>query len=332
MARAAKRATAGSTSRATTSRRIDWNLTARTNATHVRDTIADRELETWLVVDGTASLDFGTASCEKRDLALAAAAAFGFLTCRVPATELPRSASTVRRPRCARPAAVASGARAAAPHRAAPACRRTHDGRGSLADALQRARPRRAAGAGSSWSSPTSSTGATGRASCARSRRATRSSSHRSATHAKRSSRRSGLLTLVDPETGRRQEVQTNSTQVARAIRRPPLPSSERRSRARCARAAPATSSCPLTATGSSTSCGSPMRGGADDDVPCTQPVVAAPRDRRAGDRVRDPPESPAPLRRALHEPRPARISGAAPSRLAAPCRRRRDRPRRSSR
>ena len=32
------------------------------------------------------------------------------------------------------------------------------------------------------------------------------------------------------------------------------------------------------------------MRGGADDDVPCTQPVVAAPRDRRAGDRVRDPP------------------------------------------
>ena len=63
-------------------RRIDWNLTARTAVTHVRDTVAERELETWIVVDGSASLDFGTASCEKRDLARAATAAFGFLTCR----------------------------------------------------------------------------------------------------------------------------------------------------------------------------------------------------------------------------------------------------------
>jgi uncharacterized protein (DUF58 family) len=61
-------------------RRIDWNLTARSNAPHVRDSVADRELETWLLVDGSASLDFGTARCEKRDLALAATAAFGFLT------------------------------------------------------------------------------------------------------------------------------------------------------------------------------------------------------------------------------------------------------------
>ena len=30
------------------------------NEVHVRDTIADRELETWLVVDASASLDFGT--------------------------------------------------------------------------------------------------------------------------------------------------------------------------------------------------------------------------------------------------------------------------------
>ena len=63
-------------------RRMDWNLTARSNAPHIRQTIADRELETWLVVDGSASLDFGTAACEKRDLALAAAAAFGFLASR----------------------------------------------------------------------------------------------------------------------------------------------------------------------------------------------------------------------------------------------------------
>jgi len=63
-------------------RRMDWNLTARTGVPHVRTTIADRELETWLVVDASASLDFGTTGCEKRDLALAAAAAFTFLTIR----------------------------------------------------------------------------------------------------------------------------------------------------------------------------------------------------------------------------------------------------------
>jgi uncharacterized protein (DUF58 family) len=63
-------------------RRMDWNLTARTTIPHVRETIADRELETWVVVDQSASLDFGTAGCEKRDLALAATAAVGFLTAR----------------------------------------------------------------------------------------------------------------------------------------------------------------------------------------------------------------------------------------------------------
>lgn len=63
-------------------RRIDWNVTARTGEPHVRDTVADRELETWLLVDASASLAFGTATCEKRDLALVGAAATGFLTAR----------------------------------------------------------------------------------------------------------------------------------------------------------------------------------------------------------------------------------------------------------
>lgn len=63
-------------------RRIDWNLTARTTVPHVRDTVAERELETWFVVDGTASLDFGTARYEKRWLAMTAVAAFGFLAAR----------------------------------------------------------------------------------------------------------------------------------------------------------------------------------------------------------------------------------------------------------
>ncbi|MGI8777499.1 MAG: DUF58 domain-containing protein [Acidimicrobiales bacterium] len=64
-------------------RRIDWNVTARTTVPHVRDQVADRELETWVVVDCSASLDFGTALCEKRDLAVAAVGAVGFLTARI---------------------------------------------------------------------------------------------------------------------------------------------------------------------------------------------------------------------------------------------------------
>ena len=61
-------------------RRMDWPVTARTQVPHVRETIADRELETWVVLDLSASLDFGTAECEKRDLAIAGLAAVGHLT------------------------------------------------------------------------------------------------------------------------------------------------------------------------------------------------------------------------------------------------------------
>lgn len=64
-------------------RLIDWNVTARTGDAHVRMPVADRELSVWAVVDLSASLAFGTAVCEKRDLAVAAVAAFGHLTARV---------------------------------------------------------------------------------------------------------------------------------------------------------------------------------------------------------------------------------------------------------
>lgn len=63
-------------------RRMDWPVTARTTVAHVRQTVADRELETWMAVDLSASLDFGTARCLKRDLAIAAAAATAHLTVR----------------------------------------------------------------------------------------------------------------------------------------------------------------------------------------------------------------------------------------------------------
>lgn len=61
-------------------RRMDWAVTARTDTPHVRETIAERELTVWVLVDGTPSMDFGTADVEKRELAVAAVAAVGFLT------------------------------------------------------------------------------------------------------------------------------------------------------------------------------------------------------------------------------------------------------------
>ncbi|HEY7858144.1 MAG TPA: DUF58 domain-containing protein [Candidatus Nanopelagicales bacterium] len=63
-------------------RRIDWSLTARSLDTYIRTTEADRELETWVVADRSASMDFGTAQREKREVVLAVAAAFGILTVR----------------------------------------------------------------------------------------------------------------------------------------------------------------------------------------------------------------------------------------------------------
>ncbi|HET8582675.1 MAG TPA: DUF58 domain-containing protein [Jatrophihabitans sp.] len=63
-------------------RRMDWPVTARTTVPHIRQTVADRELETWLVVDLSPSLDFGTGRTEKRELVLAALTALVHLTVR----------------------------------------------------------------------------------------------------------------------------------------------------------------------------------------------------------------------------------------------------------
>ncbi|GAB4002815.1 hypothetical protein GCM10029992_42120 [Glycomyces albus] len=60
-------------------RRMDWPVTARTTVPHVRTTVADRELEAWLSVDLSPSLDFGTVDMLKRDLAINAVAAFSYL-------------------------------------------------------------------------------------------------------------------------------------------------------------------------------------------------------------------------------------------------------------
>ena len=58
-------------------RRIDWNVTARTNQTHVRVELAERVLVTWLVFDCSASMAFGTADRRKADVAQGVALAIG---------------------------------------------------------------------------------------------------------------------------------------------------------------------------------------------------------------------------------------------------------------
>ena len=64
-------------------RRMDWAVTARTTIPHVRDTIADRELEVWSLMDVTPSMNWGTAGVTKRDLGIAAIATIGFLSQKV---------------------------------------------------------------------------------------------------------------------------------------------------------------------------------------------------------------------------------------------------------
>lgn len=58
-------------------RLIDWNVTARTRVPHVRAHLAERILVTWVVLDRTPSMAFGTAERRKDDVALGAALALG---------------------------------------------------------------------------------------------------------------------------------------------------------------------------------------------------------------------------------------------------------------
>ena len=47
-------------------RRIDWNVTARTQVPHVREYIEDREVTCWFVLDMSPSIDFESVSVSKR--------------------------------------------------------------------------------------------------------------------------------------------------------------------------------------------------------------------------------------------------------------------------
>lgn len=88
-------------------RRIDWNVTARTDQPHVRIDVAERVLTAWLVLDTSPSMGFGTADRRKWDVAEGVALAIGHLASRrggrlgvltyggsQPSTHLPRSGKT----------------------------------------------------------------------------------------------------------------------------------------------------------------------------------------------------------------------------------------------
>ena len=63
-------------------RRIDWNVTARTGDPHVRVQLAERVLVTWLALDTSPSMRFGTADRRKADVAEGVAIAIGHLATR----------------------------------------------------------------------------------------------------------------------------------------------------------------------------------------------------------------------------------------------------------
>jgi uncharacterized protein (DUF58 family) len=63
-------------------RQIDWAVTARMSEPHVRVHVAERTLTTWLLLDTSPSMTFGTADRRKADVAEGAALAIGHVATR----------------------------------------------------------------------------------------------------------------------------------------------------------------------------------------------------------------------------------------------------------
>jgi len=84
-------------------RLIDWKVTARTGVPHVRVQLAERVLVTWLLLDASASMDFGTAARRKADVAEGVALTLGYAATRrgnrVGAVVFGEGGTTVRPPR-----------------------------------------------------------------------------------------------------------------------------------------------------------------------------------------------------------------------------------------
>jgi uncharacterized protein (DUF58 family) len=251
-------------------RRMDWAVTARTMVPHVRTVDADRELATWVLVDASASMDFGTADYEKRELAIAAVAAVGFLTTgvgnRIGAHLLTVDGVTRYPARGGRDHLLGMLRTLLATPRARPATTAV-----PLAEAvtgLDRAARRRGlvvvvsdfldgldddglGPAAPAWEEPLR------RLAARHQTLAVQVGDPR-----ERELPDVGLLTLVDPETGRRREVPTASRRL-RDRYAAPAGSSRPRSPRRSGVPVPVTCPCGPTATGSPTSSGTSTPSGA---------------------------------------------------------------------
>ena len=145
-------------------RQMDWAVTARTREPHVRVHVAERTLTTWLLLDTSASMSFGTADRRKADVAEGAALAVGHLATRQ-GNRLGVMTFGAREARVVPPLQGRQGLL-----RLLLTLRAGHepDGAGptDLADAMLRARAGWRAPAAWSWSFPTSAARATGARRC----------------------------------------------------------------------------------------------------------------------------------------------------------------------
>lgn len=196
-------------------RLIDWNVTARTGEAHVRDPVADHELDLWLLADVSASQHFGTTRREKREVVVGLAAAFGF-----PATRLANRVGAV---------VVGGGAVATIPasagrtrflallHRVLTTSAFEGEGRTDLAGALRQldglARRRGVVVVISDFRCPTGWEAALGRLGARHDLVVAEVVDPRELELP-----RLGVLTLVDPETGRSRTVDTSRARLRAAF------------------------------------------------------------------------------------------------------------------
>ena len=201
-------------------RLIDWNVTARTQEPHIRVHLAERVLVTWIVLDTSPSMAFGTAERRKADVALGVTLAVGHAATmrgnRVGLVGFGGDAERVLQPTQGRAGLVglllALRDEQAAERRRRPA--RSARRRRSTGSRAPRGSAR------SSSSSPTSAGRATGGARCCGSPGATRSSPSRCAIRASRSSSRVGHPLARRPRVGPRAPGQHERREAARALRR----------------------------------------------------------------------------------------------------------------
>ncbi len=194
-------------------RHLDAAASARTGTPHVRLHVPERALTTWIVLDVSPSMAFGTAQRLKADVAEGAALVFGRLGVR-------RAGSVGMIAFGAGDATGAAAARLQARDGGPAHARWPREWRPTAATTPRRwPTPCAAPGGWPAsrawwWSSPTSATSATGSGRSARCACATRSWRSRSSIRVRRSCPAVGYLTLIDPETGARLEVNTSRRRV----------------------------------------------------------------------------------------------------------------------